>query len=141
MATKADFTSDEWKHLHQGVTGAGMVVSYAHRDLSDSVGESMTLAKYLAGQATSGPSELVREVASGHTTGFGIFASPAKVHDETMAALAGSVATLKTKAPDEVDHYRTLVLGAAHAVAEAKGGVTPAETEAIAAIQQALGEG
>lgn len=140
MASKADFTADEWKHLHQGVTGAGMVVSYAHRDLSDSFGESMTLAKYLAGQAQSGPSELVREIASGHTTGFGMFASPAKVFDETMAALSSSVATLTTKAPDEVGHYRKLVLGAAHAVAEAKGGAQPAEKEAIASIEKALGE-
>jgi hypothetical protein len=141
MASKADFTADEWKQLHLGVTGAGMVVSYAHKDISDSFGEATTLAKYLATQATSGPSELVRELASGHTTGFGLFASPAKVFDETMAALTASVATLKAKAPVEVGHYRTLALGAAHAVAEAKGGVQPPEAQAIASIEKALGEG
>ncbi len=36
MAGKADFTEDEWKELQQGVTGAGMLVSTAHRDFTDS---------------------------------------------------------------------------------------------------------
>ena len=33
MAGKADFTQDEWKTLSKGVTGAGMLVSLAHRGL------------------------------------------------------------------------------------------------------------
>ena len=49
MATKADFTADEWDNLHTGVTGAGMLVSLSDRDLSDSFGESTAMAKYLAG--------------------------------------------------------------------------------------------
>lgn len=141
MATKADFTSDEWKHLHQGVSGAGMVVSLAHRDLSDSFGEATALAKYLAGQATAGSSALMREIASGHTTGFGFMASPARVFDETMAALTASVAVLQAKAPDEIEHYRRLALGAGEAAAEAKAGVTPAEKSAIESIRKALAEG
>ena len=31
MATKADFTEDEWKALQQGVTGSAMLVSLADR--------------------------------------------------------------------------------------------------------------
>ena len=40
MAGKTDFTEDEWKNLQQGVTGAGMLVSAAHRDFTDSFGEA-----------------------------------------------------------------------------------------------------
>jgi hypothetical protein len=141
MATRADFTEDEWKHLHQGVSGAGMLVSLADRDFSDSFGEATALAKFLAGQAAAGATPLMREIAGVHTTGFGLVASPAAVHDETMAALSSSVATLTAKAPDEVEPYRKLVLDAAEVVAEAKGGVKPAEAAAIAAIKDALGEG
>ena len=139
MATKADFTEDEWKHLHQGVAGAGMLVSLADRDFSDSFGEATALAKFLAGQSRAGATPLMREIAAVHATGFGLAASPAKVHDEAMAALSSSIATLMTKAPDEVAPYRKLVLDAAEVVAEAKGDVKPAEQVQVDAIRKALG--
>src|SRR5262245_42807923 len=34
MATKADFTEDEWKALQRGVTGAGMLVSVSDTDFT-----------------------------------------------------------------------------------------------------------
>lgn len=141
MATKADFTPDEWKQLHTGVTGSGMLVSLSDRDLSDSFGESTAMAKYLAGQATAGTTELIREIAGVHGTGFGFTASPEKVRAETMAALAASVAALTAKAPDELEPYRALVVGISNAVAGAKGGVTPVETAMIAEITAAVGAG
>jgi hypothetical protein len=94
MATKADFTADEWDSLHTGVTGAGMLVSLSDRDLSDSFGESTAMAKYLAGQVTAGPTPLIREIAAVHGTGFGFTASPEKVRAKTMAALTSSIATV-----------------------------------------------
>jgi hypothetical protein len=141
MATKADFTADEWDSLHTGVTGAGMLVSLSDRDLSDSFGESTAMAKYLAGQVTAGPTQLIREIAAVHGTGFGFTASPEKIRARTMDALASSMATLSAKAPDDVDPYRALVLGIAQAVAEAKGGVTPVETSMIDEIRKAIGAG
>ena len=51
MATKADFTEDEWKTMQKGVTGAGMLVSVSDRDFTDSFGEASALAKYLGGAA------------------------------------------------------------------------------------------
>jgi hypothetical protein len=49
MAGKADFTEDEWKGLAKGVTGAGMLVSLAHKDFTDSFGEATALAKDRSG--------------------------------------------------------------------------------------------
>ena len=65
MAAKTDFTEDEWKELQQGVTGAGLLVSTAHRDFTDSFGEAKAVASQLAAHRDS-ESELVRDL-SGRT--------------------------------------------------------------------------
>jgi tellurite resistance protein len=138
MAGKADFSEDEWRNLQQGVTGAGMLVSAAHRDFTDSFGEASAVGKQLAGHRAS-ESQLVRELAETRSTGFGLVASPKEVVEGTMNALGAAVAALGAKAPDELDAYRRLVLDVATAVAEAKGGVKDEETAAIAKITRALG--
>jgi len=139
MATRADFTEDEWKAMEKGVTGAGMLVSVGDRDLTDSFGEASALAKALAAQREQSPSELVRELAAVRGTGFGMTASPQKVEEETLACLRLATETLAAKAPDEAGAYRQLVLDVAVAVAEAKGGVKPGETAALDKIREALG--
>jgi tellurite resistance protein len=138
MAGKADFTEDEWKELQQGVTGAGLLVSTAHRDFTDSFGEASTVAKQLLAHRESG-SELVRELSATRGTGFGLVASPKEVVEGTMNALGAAVAVLGEKAPDELEAYRGLVLDVATAVAEAKGGVKDEEKVAIEKITAALG--
>ena len=140
MATKADFTEDEWKALQKGVTGAGMLVSVSDRDFTDSFGEASALAKTLAAEHASAASELLREIAGTHGTGFGLTSSPREVESETLAALAAGTAALEAKAPDELDGYRQLVLAVADAVAQAKGGGVSAEEQAaLEKVKQALG--
>ena len=141
MATKADFTEDEWHVLQRGMTGSGVLVSLSDRDLTDSFGEAGAMGKYLAGAQVASASPLVRDLAKTHGTGFGLTASPDKVRAETMEALRTSVATLTAKAPDELDAYRQLVLGLSQAVAEAKGGEKPVEATMIGEIREALGAG
>ena len=138
MAGKADFTEDEWKELQQGVTGAGMLVSTAHRDFTDAFGEAGAVAKQLAAHRES-ESQLVRELSETGGTGFGLVASPKEVVEGTMNALSAAVAVLGEKAPDELAAYRSLVLAVSTAVAEAKGGVKDEETAAIEKITAALG--
>ena len=139
MATKADFSEDEWKTMQKGITGAGALVSVSDRDFTDTFGEASALAKYLARQRESGASDLIRELAHAKGTGFGLTDSPQEVEMETLAALRSSVATLTAKASDEVDGYRELVLGIGAFVAEAKGGVTDVEAATIAKLEEALG--
>ena len=139
MATKADFTDEEWEALHKGLTGAGMMVSTSDPGFMDSFGEASALAKHLAQESQSNQNELAREVAHTHGTGFGITSSREKVQTETLDSLRAAVATLTAKAPDDVDAYRQLVVGTAEAVAEAKGGVSAAETGALDQIKEALG--
>ena len=139
MATKADFTEPEWDALRKGITGTGMLVSLSDRDFTDTFGEVGALGKYLAGQQVAAASPLVRELTHG-TAGFGLTASPDKVRAETIDALRRSVAVLGQKAPDELEAYRALVLGAADVVAQAKGGgVAATEASMIDEIRAALG--
>ena len=138
MATKADFTEEEWKTMQKGVTGAGLLVSVGDRDFSDSFGEAGALAKYLAEERDQNASELIRELAHVHGSGFGFTASQQEVETETLTALRSALATLAAKAPDEVPAYKQLVFGVAETVAEAKGGVKPGETAAIEKIKGTL---
>jgi len=138
MAKKADFTEQEWEALQKGVTGAGLLVSLSDRGFFDSFKEAGALAKHVAQAKKSGSSELVRELADMHSTGFGLTASPDAVESETMEALQGAKAALESKAPDELDAYRDLVLEVARSVADAAGGGDSAEGEATEKIRSAL---
>ena len=138
MATKADFTEDEWKTLQKGVTGAGLLVSVSDRDFTDTFGEAGALAKYLGEQRQSSDSALIRDLAAVHGSGFGLTASAEKVERETLDSLRSAISTLQAKAPDEVDAFRALVLGLAERAATAKSGVEESETAAIGKVKEAL---
>jgi hypothetical protein len=140
MATKGDFSEEEWDSIQKGLTGAGMLVSLSDRDFTDSFGEAKALAKYVAEQRNTSDSALIRDIAAVHGSGFGFGTNPQELQDGTMNALRSAVAAISAKAPDEVGAYRQLVLGAAQHVADAKGGGTSdQERAAIETITQALG--
>jgi hypothetical protein len=138
MATRQDFTDDEWATLQRGVTGSGMLVSISDRDFTDSFGEAGAMGKYLAGQHVASASELVRELVPPKGSGFGLTSGPDVVRDQTLAAVRDSIALLQAKSPDDVEPYRELVRGLMRAVAEAKSGTSPIEAQAEALIEEAL---
>jgi len=139
MATKADFTSEEWESLQQGVTGTGLLVSLSDRSFFDTFKEAGALGKHIAQAKESNPSELVRELAAIHGTGFGLTSSPDAIESETLAALERAKTTLASKAPDELESYRQFVLEIARSVADAAGGGEAAERGAIEKVNSALG--
>ena len=139
MASKADFTEQEWNSLHKGVTGAGLLVSLSDRGFFDSFKEAGALAKHLTGARSNTSSQLVRELAETGGMGFGVTSSPGEVESETLEALRTSVATLEAKAPEDVDAYRTFVVDVAQSVAGAAEGGGQAESGALERIRSALG--
>jgi hypothetical protein len=139
MATKSDFTEQEWESLHKGVLGAGLLVSLSDRSFFDTFKEAGALAKHVAAAKQSNTSELVRELADVHGTGFGVTSSPDKVEHETLEALQSAKATLEAKAPDELDPYRQFVVDVAQSVADAAGGGESAESGAIEKVRSAIG--
>lgn len=138
MATKADFTAEEWESLQQGVTGAGLLVSLSDRSFFDTFKEAGALGKHIAQAKQRNSSELVRELAGIHGTGFGLTSSPDAVESETLAALQSAKRTLESKAPDELESYRQFVVEVAQSVAHAAGGGETAEGGAIEKINAAL---
>lgn len=138
MASKADFTPEEWSTMQKGVMGAGMLVSLADPGFFDTFKEATALAKHIKQAHESGPSLLVRDLAQIHRSDVKMSHNPLEVQTETLAALEASVATLRAKAPEEVPAYREFVLDVAQSVAEAGKGVAPGETDAIAKITAAL---
>ena len=138
MATKADFTEQEWTSLQKGVVGAGLLVSLSDRSFFDTFKEAGALGKHVAQAKSSNSSELIRELADLHGTGFGLTSSPDNVEAETVAALQSAKTALESKAPEELEPYRRFVLEVAQSVSDAAGGGEAAEGEAIGKVRSAV---
>jgi hypothetical protein len=141
MASKADFTEQEWEQLRRGVTGAGMLVSLADRSFFDTFKEAGAMAKHLGEARRGSDSQLIRELAETRGSGFGLTAKPDEIESGTLDALRSAVATLEQKAPDEVEPYRSFVVEVAKSVSQAAGGGDQTESEAIGKIETALSGG
>jgi hypothetical protein len=139
VAKKADFTEQEWESLQKGVVGAGLLVSLSDRSFFDTFKEAGALGKHVAQAKQSSSSDLVRDLADLHGTGFGLTSSPDKVENETLEALRTAKTTLESKAPDELEPYRQFVVEVAQSVADAAGGGDAAEGGAIEKVRSAVG--
>ena len=138
MATKADFTEQEWETLEKGLTGAGFLVALSDRGFFDTFKEAGALSRHLREARENHSSELVREFAETRGTGFGVTDSPDEIERETMAALGEAGRILGEKAPDEKEAYRSFVLEVAQSVANAAGGGEAAESATIERIRAAI---
>lgn len=138
MARKSDFTEQEWEALQKGVTGAGLLVSVSDRGFFDTFKEAGALAKHVAEAKQNNSSELVRELADVHGSGFGLTSSPDKVEQETIEALQTAKSALESKAPDELDAYRQFVLEVAQSVAQAAPGGETSEAGAVEKVRSAV---
>jgi spermidine synthase len=138
MAKKDDFTEQEFEALQKGVTGTGLFVAVSDRGFFDTFKESAALAKHVAAAKQGSSSELVREIADVHGSGFSVRSKPEELETETLAALQTAKTTLEAKAPDELEAYRQFVLEVAQSVADAAGGGETAESGAIEKVKSAL---
>jgi hypothetical protein len=139
MATKADFTDEEWKAMQEGITGAGLFVALVDRGFFDSFKEANALAHHLRDAHEHSDSVLIRDLATGHERPFGATASPDEVEQTTVATIEQAVSVLEAKSPEDLPAYRQLVLEVARSVAEAAKGVSPQENQALDHIRTALG--
>ena len=138
MATKADFTQEEWEAMQKGITGAGMLVAISDRGFFDSFKEASALAKHLSEAHAKNDSPLVRELADTHSKPFGVTDSPAEIEKATVDTLHAAVAALEAKSPTDLPAYKQLVIDVAESVAEAAKGVAPNESNALDTVRSAL---
>jgi len=139
MATRADFTDEEWKAMQEGIAGAGMYVALVDRGFFDSFKEANALAHHLKEAHEHNDSVLLRDLATGHDRPFGMTSSPDEVEQSTVSTLQQAVTVLEAKAPEDLPAYRQLVIEVAESVAEAAKGVSPQENQALDRIRAALG--
>jgi len=138
MAKKSDFTEQEWEALQKGVVGSGLLVSLSDRSFFDSFKEAGALGKHVAQAKQKSSSELIRELADVRGTGFGLTSSPDKVEQETLEALQTAKTALESKAPEELEPYRQLVVEVAQSVADAAGSGETAESGAVEKVRSAI---
>jgi hypothetical protein len=139
MATKADFTEEEWKAMQEGIAGAGMFVALVDRGFFDSFKEASALAHHLREAHEHSDSVLIRDLATGKDRPFGVSDSPEEIEQKTVATLQQAVALLEAKSAEDLPAYRKVVLDVAQSVAEAAKGVSPQENQALERIRAALG--
>jgi hypothetical protein len=139
MATKADFTEEEWKALQEGITGAGLYVALVDRGFFDSFKEANALAQHLRDAHEHSDSLLIRDLATGHERPFGMTASPSEVEQSVVATIKQAVSVLEAKSAEDLPAYRQVVLAVAQSVAEAAKGVSQQENQALDQIRAALG--
>jgi hypothetical protein len=137
MATALD--ERELETLRKGATGSGMLVAVSDRSFFDSFKEGGALARHLAEARRGSSSELIKEVAEGRGTGFGLTDSPEEIERETMEALRGARTILESKSPQDLEEYRSYVLELARSVAAAAAGGDEAEAAVVRNVQEALG--
>jgi hypothetical protein len=138
VATKSDFTEQEWEALQKGIVGAGLLVSLSDRSFFDTFKEAGALGKHFAQAKQGSSSELIRELADVRGSGFGLTSSPEKIEQETLGALQTAKSALESKAPDELEPYRQLVVEVAQSVADAAGGGETSESGAIEKVRSAV---
>jgi hypothetical protein len=133
-------SESEIETLHKGALGAGLLVSVSDRGFFDTFKEAGALAKHVAAARGNSESPVVKQVAAGRATGFGVTSSPEEIESGTLDALRSAVTLLEAKAPTEVDAYRSFVLDLARSVAAAAPGGDEAEAGTIAKIEAALAD-
>ena len=131
-------TDNEIETLRKGAAGAGLLVAVSDRSFFDSFKEAGAMAQHMAAAKRDSESEVVRAVAEGRGTGFGLTDSPEEVESGTLDALRSAKEILQAKAPGELDAYRSFVIELVRAVSSAAGGGDEAEAAAIARVEEEL---
>ncbi len=135
------FSETEIEILRKGATGAGLLVAVSDKGFFDTFKEAGAMANHLASAKGKSESPLIQELAEGRGTGFSLTSSRSEVESGTLEALRAAAGLLRSKAPDEFDHYRAFVLELARSVSSAAGGGDEVEAAAVGKIETALDEG
>ncbi|MGC1213316.1 MAG: hypothetical protein WA890_18860 [Micromonospora sp.] len=135
MIMEQRLTAEEQLTLKTGAFGAVFLVSNAQPGMLAMVRES-----FAASGALGDASGVVKEALTTGPLPMLPRDSALEIEALVLPALNRALEILREKAPQDLDVYRSVVLGAADRVARAQGGVTPVEAAVIDRIRTALAE-
>lgn len=141
MATKADYTTDEWQILQWAAMNTMAYLAMADPGFWDSFREATGAAKFIAAEKTSSDSLLVRDLA-GDIRGKRdkeVTENPTDVAGEVIARVTEAAALVAEKDAADVLAFNGFIIGLARATADAVKGVGANEAAAIEKIKTALG--
>jgi hypothetical protein len=127
-------TEEDKQTLKTAAFGAVFLVSNADPGFFSMLRES-----FAASGALAGSTGLVKDVMTAGALPRLPKDSPEQVEAVVLPALRQSVQILTAKVPEELENYRTTVLGAANRVANAAEGVSADEEAMLAKVRIALG--
>lgn len=140
MASKTDFTPEEWQVLQYAVTDTMSYVAMADPGFWDQFKEATAAARYISGSKEASPSDLVRDLAGDiHVSrDKQVAGNPADIAGEVAKRVSQASKLVAEKAPDDLEAFKNFLLGIANATAEAAKGVSAGESDAIDKIREAL---
>jgi len=141
VASKNDFTEEQWHVLQWAISNSITFVSMSDRGFWDTFKEASGVAKVIAAARAESDNQLVRDLASDLKAGRDkeAMANPADVAGGVTERLAEAAALVAEKAPEDLEAFKAFILSISEAAAEAADGVAPAEAGAIDKIRAALG--
>lgn len=141
MATQADFTEAEWQTIKYAMLDTMTYLSVVDPGFWDALKEAGHTGRFVAGEAEGSPSLLVRDLAHDiHSRRDADHAlNPANIETPTLERVSQASAIVALKAPEDLDAFRSFILGIAETVASADGDVVPVEMHAIEKVRAALG--
>jgi len=144
MATKDDFSADEWEAISDGPVYAGMMTMTASK--GGTFRETFSMSKAWAeARQRQGEGELLDAIAAEKPKLEDKPGSAIELHHAGLQMLQQAVEAIEAKSPGDLDAYRSFVTGLAERVAEAheEDGekVSPGERSVLDEIAEALGSG
>jgi len=141
MATKSDFTDQQWEDVRYALEDTMAYVSLSNGPkFFESFKEAGAAAHFMADQAKSSTSTLVRDLA---TSGYQkrdktLTSDPTNLEAPALARISAAAKIVGEVAPDELEAFKAFIVGLADATAEVNG-VDKRESAALDKVKAALG--
>ena len=141
MATKSSFTPEEWETLQFAMTDTMAWLSVVDPGFWALMKEAGHAGRFVAEQASDAPNLLIRDLAHDvHAKrDETLVERPGEVEAPTLARVHAAAQIVADKAPEDLEAFKSFILGIAETVADASDGVSGAEAGAIARLTAALG--
>lgn len=142
MATKDDFSPDEWEAISDGPVYAGFMIITASK--GGTIRETFSMSKAWAeARQGHGESELLDAIVAEKPKLDEKPGSAIELHNAGIQMLQQAVKTIRARSADELDAYRSFVTGLAERVAEAHEEhgekISSGEASVLDEIAEALG--